>query len=283
MNDKSSGRPRLADADREALRRAWQKLEHPSLAARLTAVVGTPIEEGMKLLPRKWYDQVHGAVEATLRRILGTAVSTLDTRGARPSRDDLHRLLGMGSGALGGFFGLPGVLLELPVTTGIMLRSIADIAVSEGEDLAQLEGRLACVEVFAFGGPREEDDAAETGYYSLRLALAFHFSLVSQTLVQRGVADQSLPFLVNLARGIAARFGVAVSDKIALQMVPLIGAAGGALINAIFVQHYQDMARGHFTVRRLERRYGADAVRRAYEGIDRDSGVRRHPLLRSVK
>ena len=283
MNDRSSSQPRISDSDREALRQAWHKLEHPSLAARLTAVVGTPIEEGMKLLPRRWYDQVHVVVESILRRILGTAVSTLDMRGARPSRDDLHRLLGMGSGALGGFFGLPGVLLELPVTTGIMLRSIADIAVSEEEDLAQLESRLACVEVFAFGGPREEDDAAETGYYSLRLALAFHFSLVSQTLVQRGVAHQSLPFLVNMTRGIAARFGVAVSDKIALQMVPLIGAAGGALLNAIFVQHYQDMARGHFTVRRLERRYGTEAVRRAYERIDHESGVRRHPLLRSVK
>jgi hypothetical protein len=283
MSDKSSRKPRMSASDREALQAAWQRLEHPSLAARLTAVVGTPIEEGMKLLPRKWYDRVHGAVEATLRRTLAAAISTLNTGRARSSSDDLHRILGMGSGAAGGFFGLPGVLLELPITTGIIMRSIADIAVSEGEDLSQIDGRLACVEVFAFGGPREEDDAAETGYYSLRIALAFHFSLVSQTLVQRGVVDQSLPFMVSLVRGIAARFGIAVSDKVALQMVPVVGAAGGALVNAIFVQHYQDMARGHFTVRRLERRYGPETVRRVYERIDRESNVRRHPVLRAVE
>jgi hypothetical protein len=86
--------------------------------------------------------------------------------------------------------------------------------------------------VFAFGGPHEDDDAAETGYYSLRFALAFHFSLISQHLVERGVAKQSVPLMVSLSRGIAARFGVAASDKIALQMVPLVGAAACATRSA---------------------------------------------------
>jgi hypothetical protein len=269
----------------QALRLAWEKLEHPSLAARLTAVVGTPIEEGMKLLPRGWYQRIHGVAEQTFRRILGSAVATLNTKRTGPARNDLHKLLGMGTGAAGGFFGLPGVLLELPLTTGIMLRSIADIAISQGEDLTELDGRLACVEVFAFGGPHADDDAAETGYYSLRLALAFHFSLVSQHLVERGVARQSLPLMVSLSRGIAARFGIAVSDKVALQLVPVVGAAGGALLNAVFVQHYQDMALGHFTVRRLERKYGADTVRRAYERLDRSvqQSPHRDPVLRAVR
>ena len=283
MTDKSAKPQRISRSDMQSLRMAWDKLEHPSLAARLTAVVGTPIEEGMKLLPARWYHQLHGVAETTFQRILGSAVSTLNTTAARRSSNDLHKILGMGSGALAGFFGLPGVLIELPITTGIMLRSIADIAVSEGEDMADPDSRLACVEVFALGGPHEDDDAAETGYYSLRLALAFHFSLVNQQLVASGVASQNLPFLVSLARNIAARFGVAVSDKVAFQMVPLIGAAGGALINAIFVQHFQDMARGHFTVRRLERIYGTEAVRRAYERIDRAARPRREPVLRAVK
>ena len=45
----------------------------------------------------------------------------------------------------------------------------------------------------------------------------------------------------------------------------VVGAAGGALINTLFIDHFQDMARGHFVVRRLERVYGTDAVRAAYE------------------
>ncbi|MBW2614674.1 MAG: EcsC family protein, partial [Deltaproteobacteria bacterium] len=53
----------------------------------------------------------------------------------------------------------------------------------------------------------------------------------------------------------------------AAQAVPIIGAAGGALINTIFIDHFQDMARGHFIVRRLERVYGTDEVQRQYEGL----------------
>ena len=42
--------------------------------------------------------------------------------------------------------------IELPVSTIIMLRSIADIARSEGEDLSDPESALSCVQVFALGG-----------------------------------------------------------------------------------------------------------------------------------
>jgi hypothetical protein len=50
-------------------------------------------------------------------------------------------------------------------------------------------------------------------------------------------------------------------------MVPILGAAGGAMINTVFIGHYQDMARGHFAVRALERRYGPEAVRLAYDAM----------------
>jgi hypothetical protein len=47
----------------------------------------------------------------------------------------------------------------------------------------------------------------------------------------------------------------------------LIGAFGGAVVNYAFIDHFQDVARGHFTVRRLERAYGEDEVRRQYGRI----------------
>jgi hypothetical protein len=42
---------------------------------------------------------------------------------------------------------------------------------------------------------------------------------------------------------------------------------GGAAVNLAFIEHFQEMARGHFTVRRLERVYGADAVRGEYDHL----------------
>ena len=56
-----------------------------------------------------------------------------------------------------------------------------------------------------------------------------------------------------------------------MQALPVIGALGGAAVNYAFMEHFQDVARGHFTVRRLERTYGKELVRSEYERINRDS------------
>jgi hypothetical protein len=83
----------------------------------------------------------------------------------------------------------------------------------------------------------------------------------------RGTANKGAPALVRLITQIAARFSIPVTEKAAAQAVPIIGAAGGALINTLFIDHFQDAARGHFVVRRLEREYGPQAVRAAYESL----------------
>ena len=58
-----------------------------------------------------------------------------------------------------------------------------------------------------------------------------------------------------------------MSQKIAAQSLPVVGALGGAVVNTAFMDHYQDIAHAHFTVRRLERTYGRETVRSAYEQI----------------
>ena len=68
---------------------------------------------------------------------------------------------------------------------------------------------------------------------------------------------------------VASRFGVAVTQKAAAQAVPVIGALSGGAVNYAFIEHFQDVARGHFIVRRLERAYGKEPVRREYERLAR--------------
>src|SRR5262249_47093152 len=75
------------------------------------------------------------------------------------------------------------------------------------------------------------------------------------------------PVLVRFIAQIASRFGVVVTQKLAAQAVPVIGALGGAAVNYAFIDHFQEVARAHFVVRRLERRYGKDAVRAVYERV----------------
>jgi hypothetical protein len=54
---------------------------------------------------------------------------------------------------------------------------------------------------------------------------------------------------------------------VAAEAMPILGAASGAAINVLFTRHFQELARGHFAVRRLERHYGPEAVRNAYEAL----------------
>lgn len=259
----------LSPEDREALRRAHRHLEHPSYAARLTSRLGRPIEKFFKTMPESWYEGFQNTARTGLQRTLEVAIFTLGDEPRPLPKRRYHKALGVLSGAAAGMFGLPAVLAELPVTTGLMLRSIADIARGEGEDLRDPEARLACLEVFALGGRSRDDDAADAGYYGMRLALAMHFTRVSEQVVSRGIVRWNPPGLVRFIAEVAARFGVVVTEKAALQMVPLLGAGTGGLLNLIFMEHFQDIARAHFTMRRLERTYGAELMRTEYDRLSR--------------
>lgn len=257
-------RTELAD-----LKRAHKLLENPGLAARLSATIGSPLERGMKMLPGKWQKSVHAATEAALMKALDVAVRSLGDKAPSASRDRVHRWAAAASGAAGGAFGVAAIGLELPVSTTLILRSIADIAAAEGENPKHLDTKLACLTVFALGsGKDSRDDAAESGYFAARTALATAVTEAAKHLAQKGLGKSGAPALVRLIALIASRFGVVVSQKTAAQLVPVLGAAGGALINTLFIAHYQDMARGHFIVRRLEKIHGEEPVRKAYESLD---------------
>jgi len=171
----------------------------------------------------------------------------------RSNSQFLHRVLATASGAAGGTFGLAALPVELPVSTTIMLRSIADIARSEGEDLSDPETALACVEVFALGGRPGSADASESGYFAVRGMLAKTVTEAARFVAERGVLKEGAPILLKFVTQVAARFGLVVTQKVAAQALPLVGALGGAAVNYAFIEHFQDVARGHFTVRRLER------------------------------
>jgi len=257
----------LQAEDLDQLRLAKGLLEKPSLAMRLADTVGAPLERGFGLLPEKWTGAVHKAVNESLLKALNAAVKSLEGRPGGPEKKRFHRFAVTAAGAAGGAFGLAGLLVELPISTILILRSIADIARSEGEDLSQIESRLSCLEVFALGGRTGNDDASETGYFAIRAALARSVSEAARFLAERGFVEHTSPALVRFITAIGSRFGIAVSEKIAAMAVPVVGAAGGAVVNSIFIRHFQDTATGHFIIRRLERAYGRELVEQRYLAI----------------
>ena len=89
-------------------------------------------------------------------------------------------------------------------------------------------------------------------------------------IAERGVIEEGAPVLVRFITLVASRFGVAVTQKVAAQALPVVGALGGAAVNYAFIEHFQEVAWGHFTVRRLERVYGKNIVRTEYERLAQD-------------
>ncbi|MEN9498426.1 MAG: hypothetical protein RIS83_245 [Pseudomonadota bacterium] len=239
------------------LRAAFDALENPSLAARLSAAIGTPIEALRTGLPAPLQGTLNKAVRAALTAAMEAALRSAPTRKpAGISSSWLHRGLAAATGVAGGAFGLAGTLVELPVSTSVLLRQIAAIAAEEGEDLSRPETSAECLKVFALGGRSPSDDAAESGYFALRLALAE---------AMKGSIGKTL--LPGFIAAIAARFVGPMGLKLSAQAAPIIGAAAGAAINLAFLEHFRGVARGHFTLRRLERLHGAAAVRSAYESL----------------
>src|SRR5215207_9942249 len=136
--DARRGTSVLSGSDQEALRQAVTTLEHPSLVARLSNFAGRPVELIGNVLPRAASKIIARASRAALRSALRLALTTLPNVPAKRGRL-IHKVLAATSGALGGAVGIVSLPLELPIATTLILRSIAEIAQAEGEDLTSPE------------------------------------------------------------------------------------------------------------------------------------------------
>jgi len=257
----------FSECDLNDLRMAKTRLEYPSLTAKLADLVGKPIEAGLRLLPKNWNKRVGEATETALFKGLAFSIRTMGKAGTRPSHDWLHKLLVVGSGAAAGAVGFYSLVVELPFSTCVMLRSIADIARSEGHDISLVEVRLACLEVLALGGKSARDDSVETGYWTVRGALAKSLSEVAGHLAKKGLTQEGAPPLARFITAIASRFSAVITEEAAAMAVPIVGAVSGGAINYLFMNHFQDMARGHFVVKRLEAKYGTTLVEKTYKDL----------------
>lgn len=275
MEPSSLAAQTLSDDDLKALRRAKHELESPALAMKLASMVGAPLEKLLSRMPAFANDKVADATELALRKCLAIALRTLGRKDnalglAAPDKPSnlLHKFAVATTGAAGGAFGLFALPVELPVTTTLMFRSICDIARSEGEDLTSIDTQLQCLTVLGMGSTSSADDDADFGYFIMRGALAQAVSKASSEIATKGFTTHGSAALLRLVNTIAARFSVQVSEQIAAKSIPAIGAVLGAMVNTVFIDHFQQVAHAHFTVRRLERHYGQQTVEAAYHTID---------------
>lgn len=262
----------LTQADQRDLAAAVDNLEHLPLVARLADYAGQPVNAVTRLLPERISFGLRQVVRVAIFKCLEVALASLDSAKVRPTEWGPKVMTGI-TGCVGGFFGPLALPVELPLTTTLMLRSIADIARAEGEDMSALTTKLACLEVFALGG-QGPSDKADVDYFAVRALLAKLTGEVTAYVLDRGAINASTPVIARLVGEIAGRFGLVLSERVAAGAVPVIGAVGGATVNMIFMDYFQRIARGHFIVRRLERTYGTVIVQDLYRQQLAASGKR---------
>lgn len=209
----------------------------------MVSAAGGTIEGGLAKLPagaRRRIDLItRGALERSYRL---AARSRPSAKGAGAVA---HRAAATLTGALGGIGGLSTALVEIPVTVTVIFRGLQQIAAQNGFDPQDDRTLAECLQVFASGGPLSFDDAINTSFIAARVTIT-------------GVTMQRL-----LARA-ATPLSVILSQKLAGQAVPVLGAAAGAGINFAFMGYYQDMARVRFGLRRLAMRYDPALVAAAF-------------------
>ncbi|WP_111559774.1 EcsC family protein [Paracoccus sediminilitoris] len=220
-----------AQIDRLALR----YVKAQGLAMQMMARLGNGAEGLIQRLPSFVRNRLDGATRAALTRAFTAASGS--RRVLRDRGDLFNRMLSTASGAAGGAAGFAGALVELPFTVTLLLRAMLDIAAEHGLDPDSEEVRLECLRIFAAAGPMTTDDQTDLGLLAARLS----------------VTGQTVQSLVSK---VAPRLSVSLGQKMAAQAAPVFGAVAGASINFIFARYYQELARVHFGLMRLEQETG---------------------------
>ena len=275
----------LSGADEAFIRDAALFLERPGAVLAGLNWIGGRVESAVGLLPPPALQLIHRASRAAIEKAFAVALTTLRGQDETPrslsfrqaaleaaSSAKFHIGLAGASGALGGLFGFAALPLELPVATVIMLRGIAAMAALYGNDLDERDTQLECLYVFSMGSEGKGDDALESAYYSSRIAFAELLRQSAGLLAGAGAKEilsalerGAAPFMARLLGEISSKFELRVANKAIAQGAPLIGAIGGAGVNALFARYFQECARFHFGLRRLERERGYEATRAVFE------------------
>jgi len=257
----------LEPADRVRLARAVAFLEKNSFVTMIARVAGRPVHSIVAALPSFVSETILNASKNAILQCLKIALRPRKPRSLLAIAGSHPALVSGIAGAVGGFAGAAALAVELPFTTVVMFQSIIRIAVEQGEDLSRPEVRLACLEVFGLSTDGRAPAALESGYYAARDTLAKSADEAASYVLRRSTSLEAGPAVVRLVSAIAPRFGLLVSQELAAAAIPIIGAATGGSLNVAFVQHFNNIARGHFAVRSLERKYGEARVREEFERI----------------
>ena len=242
----------ISDQDRMKLQdAALQFLAARGFGIKILNMVGRNVEGFAIRMAKRfggdWPERLDALAADALWGLLSVSTGGMRGKSALGPRTGSYRMAAAGSGAITGFMGGPAAFADIPLTTAVIFRSIAAIAQAHGEDIDDFDTKRACLEVFAFGGTKDDMDDVDISYWSVRGSLS----------------HASVGYFM---KSITSRWSVLASQQAVSSMIPIAGAVTGAGVNYLFADYFQKMAEVHFTLREVERHYGdADAVRACFD------------------
>lgn len=241
-----------------ALARRYRRAGGPVVT--LMTKLGGSLERHLAALPMGVRERVGQLTETALQaswnmaelsgRALGRAAPKASPEAARRG----SMMAAMATGAAGGAGGLASSLAELPVTVTVILHAIRAEAMAAGFDPKDPSIRAECLKVLAAGSPLEGDDGVDTSFLSLRLTMT---GPAIQQLIQR----------------VAPKLAATLSQKLAAQAVPILGAATGAALNAAYLSYYRELAAIRFALLRLSQLHGSERVLAAFQSASASQPV----------
>ena len=264
-------------ADEILIIKAKQDMTNVSFLMKGFNFIGNKIEDGVDLLPEKVQAFVFKQTTTVLEKVVQVNLKTMKKGKPfkKPSKV-VYKGLVTTTGAASGFLGAGTPIVgqaafatDLALTTKFIMRTIMDIARGKGEDLHTIEAQFQCLQVLALGGSSKGDDGADTSYYASRITIQTSINKSSEAGLQglvKSLSSSTNPLYQSFS-AIVARFTSKVSEKVAAQLIPVVGGLTGGAINYAFISHFQSMAEAHFTIRMLERKYGMELVQDRYNAI----------------
>ena len=252
----------LSEEDRKKLRdAALHFLAARGFGIKVLNMVGRNVEGFAVRMAKRfggdWPERLDALAADALWGLLSLSTSRMSGFPDQQRSGGFYRMAAAGSGAVTGFMGGPAAVADIPLTTAVIFRSIASVAQAHGEDIEDFDTKRACLEVFAFGGTKDDMDDVDISYWSVRGSLS----------------HASVGYFM---KSIASRWSLLASQQMASSMIPLAGAVTGASVNYLFTDYFQKMADVHFTLREVERHHGkADEVRACFDGQVKDLRRRR--------
>ena len=213
--------------------------------------LGAGVEAQWARLPAGFRKQVEDRVGDALHLGLGLAAAApqVGPRG--------QRWLVIASGAVGGAAGLAGALAELPVALILFLQAIREEARAAGLDPDRDGVRRATIDILSSGHAVPVSDMLDPAFVSSRLALA-------GPGMAGGLAGGLSGALSAWIARAAPRLVPVLGQRLAAQAVPVVGALGGAVLNAAWLDHYRKLARIRFRLMALAEHHGVEPVLAAF-------------------